>query len=250
MTLNEYYNFPEDANVTLRYTSFFDEQPDNFPCPSSMSNAFTEQKNRFAFKYLDTSNVTDMPYMFKYCNNLITIPKLDTSNVTNMGYMFNYCTDLQFIPELDTSNVTNMNSMFRDCTNLVTISELDTSNVTDMSNMFQNCTFLKILPPFNCQSIRTKNYYPLYYTSNYKYLTNIGGFINMKMSWDSAYGLAKCPNLTYESCINILNGLYDFVGNGETPNSNQGKLKVNSAFIDLVGEQISIASNKGWVITA
>ena len=45
MTLNEYYNFSEDANVNLRYTSFFDEQPDNFPCPSNMSNAFTEQKN-------------------------------------------------------------------------------------------------------------------------------------------------------------------------------------------------------------
>ena len=67
---------------------------------------------------------------------------------------------------------------------------------------------------------------------------------------DGTYSFDKTPNLTYESCINILNGLYDFTGNGETPASNQGKLKVHSNFLTTVGDEISIGTNKGWTITA
>ena len=58
------------------------------------------------------------------------------------------------------------------------------------------------------------------------------------------------PNLTYESCISILNNLYDFTGNGETPNNDQGRLKVAQSFIDKVGDKISIGVAKGWSITA
>ena len=55
--------------------------------------------------------------------------------------------------------------------------------------------------------------------------------------------------LSYESCISILNNLYDFTGNGETPNNDQGKLKVAQSFIDTVGDKISIATNRGWTIS-
>ena len=66
----------------------------------------------------------------------------------------------------------------------------------------------------------------------------------------SDYNLNSLPNLTYESCINVLNGLYDFTGNGETPSSSQGKLKVHQNFLDKVGDEISIGTSKGWSITA
>lgn len=81
-------------------------------------------------------------------------------------------------------------------------------------------------------------------------VTYISGFPNMKASIASSNSLAKCPNLTYESCIDILNNLYDFTGNGEKPTSSQGKLKVHANFLSAVGDQISIATNKGWVVTA
>ena len=45
-------------------------------------------------------------------------------------------------------------------------------------------------------------------------LTDVGGWENLSCDWNDNYGLRACPNLTYQSCINILNGLYDFVGNG------------------------------------
>ena len=55
--------------------------------------------------------------------------------------------------------------------------------------------------------------------------------------------------LSYESCISILNNLYDFTGNGETPDNSQGHLKVAQSFIDTVGDEISIGTLKGWVIS-
>ena len=81
-------------------------------------------------------------------------------------------------------------------------------------------------------------------------LTGFGGCLNLKCSLTNDGNLKRLPNLTYESCINILNGLYDFTGNGETPSSDQGKLKVAQSFIDKVGDEISIGVNKGWQITA
>ncbi len=85
--------------------------------------------------------------------------------------------------------------------------------------------------------------------SRFPKLTDFGGLINLKSSITS-YGFDNLPNLNYESCINILNGLYDFVGNGETPTSSQGKLKVHQNFLNLVGDEISIGTNKGWTITS
>ena len=45
----------------------------------------------------------------------------DTSNVTNMSYMFNACSSLTSVPAFDTSNVTNMSSMFYSCYSLTEI---------------------------------------------------------------------------------------------------------------------------------
>ena len=40
----------------------------------------------------DTSNVTDMSYMFGYCRYLesVDVGDFDTSSVTNFSYMFHY----------------------------------------------------------------------------------------------------------------------------------------------------------------
>jgi hypothetical protein len=48
----------------------------------------------------------------------------------------------------------------------------------------------------------------------------------------------------------VLNGLFDFVSAGISPASNEGKLKVHQNFLNLVGDEISIGTNKGWTITA
>lgn len=215
--------------------------------------------------YYDLSNITDVSYMFSGCENLKSIPQLDTSNSTNMKYMFSHCENLQKVPELDTSNVTNMERMFYDCPYLKSIPQLDTSNVTNMSNMFGYCISLTTIPQLDTSKVTNMGWMfassynlqslPTFDVSNVtnmdemfrntmKYLTNVGGWINLSCNWDGSSGLKVCPNLTYQSCINILNGLADVTELGGRT------LKVHSNFLTTVGDEISIGINKGWTITA
>ena len=232
--------------------STFTEVPEwaDFDGITNMSNMFRECRNLKTIPLIDTSNITDMYCMFYYCSNLQTIPLLNTSRVTNMDSMFYYCSNLQTIPLLDTSNVTDMNCMFFYCSNLQTIPPLDTSKVTNMDSMFSSCESLVSLPALNAQSLNMNQYSGIFGYGDLPKLTDFGGFLNLKCSLVSDYNFKSLPNLTYESCINILNGLYDFVAAGETPSSNQGQLKVHQNFLDKVGEEISIGTNKGWSITA
>lgn len=75
-------------------------------------------------------------------------------------------------------------------------------------------------------------------------LTDFGGLINLKTDMAGSYGFQKCPNLTYQSCINILNGLADVTTLGGRT------LKVHQNFLNLVGDEISIGTSKNWVIIA
>ena len=201
-------------------------------------------------EWADFEGIRDMSNMFSNCQSIKTIPMIDTSNVTNMDRMFYQCGNLQTIPLLDTSNVINMNEMFYQCGNLQAIPQFDTSNVTNMNNMFESCNSLVSLPALNAQSLNMPSYYGIFGWGELPNLTDFGGFLNLKSSLTSDDNLKRLPNLTKESCLNILNGLYDFTGNGETPNDNQGQLKVHPNFLATVGDKISIGVLKGWSITA
>ena len=227
-------------------------------------------------KWVDFKGITDMVRMFSECLNLQTIPEIDTSGVTNMERMFYNC-GIQTIPFLDTSKVSNANGMFYFCGKLKTLpNNFNFGNCTNLSDMFNNagltdCSFLEtsvINPNASLDNMITNTnttYVPAipcvgntsYYQSaifwaygDYSKLTYFGGWIGRKYNVDRDYILKKLPNLTYESCISILNNLYDFTGNGETPNSSQGKLKVAQSFIDTVGDEISIGTSRGWTISA
>ena len=201
-------------------------------------------------EWVDFEGITDMSSMFRFCSSLQTIPEIDTSNVTDMSALFYYCMRLQTIPQLNTSNVTNMDDMFNTCQELQTIPQLNTSNVTDMAGIFNDCRNLQTIPALDARSLNMSSYEGFIGYGELSNLTDFGGFLNLKSSLRHDNNLKRLPNLTYESCINVLNGLYDFTGNGETPGSNQGQLKVHQNFLDKVGEEISIGVNKGWQITA
>ena len=99
----------------------------------------------------------------------------------------------------------------------------------------------------DCENLTSSPYNAIY--SNTNNTTYHSGFPNCKFSQTGNY-YDRMPNLTYESCISILNNLYDFTGNSVTPSSSQGKLKVNANFLTTVGDEITIATNKGWTITS
>jgi surface protein len=70
---------------------------------STTASAFKNLTAINGLSLLDTSNTTNMSYMFYYCSNLasLDLSNFDTSKVTNMQSMFRYCTVL---PTLDLSS--------------------------------------------------------------------------------------------------------------------------------------------------
>ena len=100
---------------------------------------------------LDTSNVTDMSYMFYGMSSVtsLDVSSFDTSNVTTMSYMFygmSSVTGLD-VSNFDTSNVTTMGYMFKGMGSVTSldVSNFDTSNVTDMTDMFFGTSLKKLI---------------------------------------------------------------------------------------------------------
>ena len=100
-------------------------------------------------EYLNTSEVTNMNWMFLECSKLtsVDVSHFNTSKVTSMYSMFNSCTGLTSLDlsSFNTSKVTNMTRLFYACENLQTIYVGDgwsTAAVTNSDNMFKYCTSL------------------------------------------------------------------------------------------------------------
>ena len=100
-------------------------------------------------EYLNTSEVTNMAYMFMLCTSLtsLDVSHFNTSKVTDMNSMFCNCSSLTSLDlsSFNTSKVTNMGWMFSNCTNLRTIyvgNGWSTAAVTSSNDMFRDCTNL------------------------------------------------------------------------------------------------------------
>ena len=99
-------------------------------------------------KYLDTSETSNMAFMFEGCESLtsLDVSGFKTDKVTSMFRMFYGCSGLTSldVSGFRTDNVTDMGSMFDDCSSLTSldVSGFKTDNVTNMGNMFGNCSNL------------------------------------------------------------------------------------------------------------
>ena len=108
----------------------------------------------------DTSNVTNMGFMFNGCsafNNGGQTLAWNTAKVTNMGYMFNGCSAFNNGGQTlawNTAKVTTMEYMFWNCSAFNQIPDFsDTSKVTNMSQMFKGCTVFNKSINFNTSSV-------------------------------------------------------------------------------------------------
>ena len=122
--------------------------------PKSMAYWFSGLKNLEEItdmKYLNTSEVESMSWMFNGCSGLtsLDVSGFDTGNVTSMDGMFYGCSGLTSldVSGFDTQNVTYMGGMFYNCRRLTSldVSGFDTQNVTEISGMFQSCSGLTSL---------------------------------------------------------------------------------------------------------
>ena len=99
--------------------------------------------------YLNTSEVTNMAWMFAHCYRLnsLDLSSFNTSKVTAMFCMFISCNSLTSLDlsSFNTAKVTEMDWMFSWCSNLTTIYVSDKWSidaVNDANNMFTNSTSL------------------------------------------------------------------------------------------------------------
>lgn len=112
-------------------------------------------------EYLNTSQVTNMQYMFSNCESLeaLDLSTFNTENVTNMSNMFYYCKSLKSLnlSSFNTSKVNYMGSMFHDCESLtaLNLSRFNTENISDYEYMFHCCKSLTALDlsSFNSKEI-------------------------------------------------------------------------------------------------
>lgn len=236
---------------------------------SSMAYMFA----RFQGSVIPTINmlsedITDFSYCFQECRKLIKAPELDTSKSTNFSAMFAGDIKLESVPLYDTSNGKNFSYMFQGVNSLEEVPQLNTANGQLFNYMFgfqTGTAKLKTIPKLDMSS--AINISKMIYTSsggNGSYLlnlTNLGGFENLGKAYsttasanNSNYTLEIVPNvttdsynnLTHESLMNVINGLYDIASAGvATQKLMLGALNLSK----LTAEEIAIATNKGWTVS-
>lgn len=121
-----------------------------------MLQTMVDQTNscKYLFYYYGTANSPA---------SLGFMKSLDTSNVTDMGFMFanSYVDDLD-LSVLNTSKVTNMDRMFsamNTASGELDVSSLDVSHMRDLSQMFSNCGCSKIILGSNFNISKAENLY-------------------------------------------------------------------------------------------
>ena len=165
----ENLNIPATVEIdSTQYAVTLCNSPDHFLNTNAGVYNTTTKTITFA-QGINTSNITNMSYMFENCTALesVYMSGFDTSNVNDMSYMFMRCSHLTNpgVSSFNTSNVTNMNSMFDGCSSLTSLnlSNFDTTNVTRMASMFGSCSSLSSL---NIDSFTTTNVTDMSYMFN------------------------------------------------------------------------------------
>ena len=154
---------------------------------TGMSNLNTSEVTNMAYMFnrcskltsldvnhFNTEKVTNMMQMFSGCSGLtsLDLSNFNTANVTNMAYMFDDCVAMKSLDlsSFNTAKVTSMEDMFYDCRGLTSLdlSGFNTSNVTDMSYMFELCTNLMTIfagDGWSTAGVTNSNYMFLYCNS-------------------------------------------------------------------------------------
>ena len=102
--------------------------------------------NKFIYCKLDTSQTN------KILNICIEISNALMKKITDMSFMFYFCNYISLYLNFNTENVKNMDSMFLNCKSLVSlpdISNWNTKNVKSMKYMFSGCNKLSNIPKWS-----------------------------------------------------------------------------------------------------
>lgn len=130
----------------------------------------------------------------------------------------------------------SVRSMFRYCEHLVSAPEMDTRNVCGIEGeyMFDYCYGLKNIPEYDFTNL-TSTYCTF---SSCASLTNVGGFIGLKVSTDISHSVL----LTHDSIMNIINKAANVTKKPQTLTFGSTNLA------KLTDQEKGIATNKGWTL--
>ena len=201
---------------------------------------------------IDLSGFTDCRYAFADCQNLESLTLKGTENgaILYIANMFTKCLELKNVPDFNTSNVIMADSCFRDCKSLKKITSLDVGKTTSMKEMFSDCTALEEVCELDCKN--NKNVQGMFY--NNSSLKTLGGLKELGKAYTGSsvnytsynLNLTTCTNLTKQSLLNVINGLYDLASHNKAA---QGLFLGDVNLAKLTAEEIAIATNKGWNVS-
>ena len=203
----------------------------------------------------DGGKITDFYRMYYMCYELIEVPDFDMSG-GRTNQMFFRCENIENLDLFTISDTIggNAEEMFIGCKKLKKFADCSLIRITgtSISGMFNSCVSLTDIPAIDVSNATTITTF----VSSCNSLTNFGGLINAGKAYteatanDSSYTIYfnSTPNITHESLMNLINGLYDLnltynVAGGGTLYTQQLILgDVNIA--KLTAEEIAIATNK------
>ena len=145
--------------VKKKLDKFVDSENHYKYCPKTKRELIDNIKELFDkgetnLNCIDTSEITDMSYLFNDFKNVnikenFDVSRWNVSNVINMRNMFVNCKNFNCdLSEWNVSNVENMSGMFSGCITFdyKSIENWNVSNVTNMQNAFKKCLSLKNKP--------------------------------------------------------------------------------------------------------
>ena len=198
-----WYYDDTNANVTkvVFDPSFVNARPSTtYKWFSSMGNLVSIT----GINYLNTSEVTNMSWMFFGCSKLtsLDVSHFNTSKVISMYRMFESCSRLTSLDlsNFNTSQVKNMCGMFSECSSLTSLdlSQFNTSEVTEMWSMFMRCNSLTTLDLSTFNTSKVKDMTEMFLECNNLQTIYVGDGWNIG-AISSAYD-------TFLACYNLKGG--------------------------------------------
>lgn len=126
---------------------------------TSLSFAFSGVKEiNGSISDWNTSNITDMEWVFNNSEINPDISKWDVSKVTSMEYMFERSSFNGNISDWDVSSVKNMKCMFQESKFNSDISKWDVSSLEDAKQMFNESIFNKDIYFWNVCNLKNVHY--------------------------------------------------------------------------------------------
>lgn len=240
--------FPSTVAYRQRYVTGGDVIDKEFPLTATGN--LWRYSNNFVVDAAscDLTGVTSFLYAFQNAGAYVITDFPDSVKPTNMQYACINATKLIEGPHINTSSTTTFENTFNGCSELITIPQYDTSKATSFATMLSSCSKLYSIPALDCSSLTTISSLVGY--GSITGLCHLGGFINLgaqkSLSGTTSGFLDYMPNLTKDSLLNVINGLYDRASAGYSVI----KIKMLSYQLSvLTDEEIAIATNKGWTLT-